>query len=59
MFKKLFCKHKWKVHNRDKILVKELDTDTKYWYTPIWYQYYETTEILICEECGKIKKIKY
>tara|TARA_R110002020_G_scaffold465503_1_gene686952 strand:+ start:1227 stop:1403 length:177 start_codon:yes stop_codon:yes gene_type:complete len=54
-FKKLFCEHKWKVHAK-----KEYRWDEKVDGT--WDKVEtvsKTYEILICEKCGKIKKIIY
>lgn len=59
----MFCNHKYKLHNKvtrqweDKRLVDGTEMD----YHPVikTIQIIETTEILICEKCGDIKKIKY
>jgi hypothetical protein len=55
IFATIFCKHKWKTHTKK---VYE-------WYEKIdgsWDKTQlvsETIEILICDKCGKLKKIKY
>ncbi len=59
MFKKLLdkwlCSHKWECHSKTKNIITYSDkytgivSDTKEYYI----------EILICKECGKIKKIHY
>jgi len=55
LFKKLFCLHKWETHAKKEYQWEEHIKGT-------WGKFEkvsETTEILICEECGKIEKIKY
>ena len=47
ILQKLSCLHKWKSHNRTKVYDPEC-RDTPY----------EIKETLICQTCGKIKKIK-
>lgn len=63
IFKKLFCDHKWKSYKKSfhEWETEEIVPGTKRWYKPrIQIQRYtETTEILICEKCGKIEKVKY
>ena len=60
---KFFCHHKWKTHSKEKVKWDELELveGTELWLNPITQkkQYCETTEILICECCGKIKKLTY
>ena len=60
---KLFCHHKWKTHSKDKSTWTEMELveGTEHWLNPITRQkkYTETTEILICECCGDIKKLTY
>lgn len=60
---KLLCKHQWKVHSK-----KEYEWDetrvvkgTEHWYHPQTEtrHYSETLEVLICEKCGKVKKLIY
>jgi len=47
---KLFCAHNWETHNkRDKDIVYSGDRIVTV----------ETTEILKCTKCGKIKKLTY
>jgi len=59
----IFCKHKWETHAKDRCeLTKHFVVeDTKSWYYPKLDSktVIETTEILICQKCGKIKKITY
>lgn len=63
MFKKLFCKHKWKTHAKDVHEWNDLNivNGTDAWFNPalVGQKKRRTTEILICEECGAIKKIIY
>jgi hypothetical protein len=60
LLEKLFCKHKWKTHYKremhGKTFVMNLAGDG-YNDTGITKDY--TVEVLICENCGKIKKIEY
>lgn len=60
MFKKLFCRHKWKTHSKDRkyiqTYVRNIIGDG---YNPTDVTKEFTVEILICEHCGKIKKLKY
>lgn len=51
--KKFLCAHKWKFHDKKEVIR-----------TKIYVNGYKevdnlTTEILICDNCGKIKKILY
>lgn len=55
ILKKFLCSHKWKTHAKKEYEWNEHIEGT-------WGKFQrvgETTEILICQECGKIKKIKY
>lgn len=54
LFKKLFCLHKWKLHSKKEYEWKERVVGSLYNETVS-----QTVEILICQECGKIKNIKY
>lgn len=60
---KLFCKHKWKTHNKVKYnwVEKVPLRGTEYYYLPQYQEqkFSEITEILICDNCGKVKKIDY
>lgn len=60
LFEKLFCKHKWKTHYKREVSstthIKNLMGDG-YNNTGITKDF--TREVLICETCGKIKKIEY
>ena len=49
-FKKIFCGHKWKIHAKKEYKWQQ---EVKQELTSL------TIEVLICETCGKIKKIKY
>ncbi len=49
-FTTFFCDHKWKSHAKKER--EEINADKE-----VIYEY--TMEVLICEHCGKIKKIKY
>ncbi len=54
LFKKMFCSHKWKLHAKKEYRWEEenpFDGET--------HTYSNTYEVLICENCGKIKKIRY
>lgn len=63
IFSKLFCKHKWTSHA--KTTTNWTDTKivngTAHWWNPKTMEVvnHETTEVLICSECGKITKIIY
>ncbi len=63
IFEKLFCKHKWKTHIKKEYEWEETQIvdGTKMWYKPVIEVQIksETTEVLICESCGKIKVIEY
>jgi hypothetical protein len=63
LFKKLFCGHQWVVHSKEvyEYISKEIVPGTNHWYKPILQEqeFKDTIEILICKECGKIKKIEY
>ena len=63
LLKKLFCSHKWQTHAKQKYTrtTKEVVEGSEYWYQPmVQNKVTDTTnEILICTECGKIKKIEY
>jgi hypothetical protein len=65
MFKNLFhrCNHKWVSHAKKEYttIEKEIVDETENWNEPVIQEvsYSETREILICTECGKIKKIIY
>lgn len=51
----IFCKHKFKTHAKKEYEWTEKIPDT-------WDAFRlvsETVEVLICEKCGKIKKIRY
>lgn len=55
LLKKLFCSHKWKTFSK-----KEYNWEEKIDGT--WdklQSFSETIEVITCEHCGKIKKIKY
>lgn len=47
----MFCSHKWKSHTK-----KSYEWNEK---GDMINTVSNTIEVLICEECGKIKKIKY
>ena len=51
LFEKLFCKHKWKSHNKEKRQIFNYHTNMT--------EREFTREILICECCGKIKTLEY
>ena len=63
IIKKLFCLHKWITHAKKEYKWTETEVvyGTEHWYTPLTeVQEKEVTdEVLICTECGKIKKISY
>lgn len=63
IFKKLFCCHDWVVHSKKEYewTEKELIPETRHWVYPEWRikTYSETTEVLICKKCGKIRIITY
>ena len=54
-FIRMFCKHKWKTHTKKNYQWEQKVEGT-------WDRFEtlsETVEVLICEKCGKIHKIKY
>ncbi len=53
--KRLWCNHKWKLHAKKEYKWTEKVEGTWDRLTNIS----ETHEVLICEKCGAIKKIKY
>jgi len=55
IFNRFFCRHKWVSHNKKEYRWKEKVQGT--WDRTETVS--ETVEILICEKCGKIHKIKY
>lgn len=55
IFKFWFCNHKWKTHAKKEYRWEELNKKSY----PMKEIYCETIEILVCENCGKIKQIKY
>lgn len=59
----LFCKHKYLSHAKEEFNYDEIELvkGTEYWPIPIkqTVSYTAFIEILICEKCGKIKKIEY
>lgn len=67
MFKKLidklFCLHQWKTHTKEvyEWTESEIDVNSTYMLNPLinTFEYKETVEVLICEKCGKIKKVVY
>ena len=62
MFRRLFCRHKWKTHAKEKYEWTEeiIVPGTEHWFTPKLqkYEVSETKEVLICD-CGTVKIIKY
>lgn len=59
LFEKWFCKHVWKAHHRRETKIEYFDTKDNYNWYKIPLHKSIITEILICEKCGKIKKITY
>lgn len=63
LFDKLLCKHKWKSHSKKVYKWDETQVvqGTEHWRYPKTeiQEIEETVEVLICENCGKVKKIKY
>lgn len=60
-FLKLCCRHKWKSHakvEREWTQVEQISLTSPF---PQVHEvgYSETTEVLICEKCGKIRTITY
>ena len=56
LFKKLFCSHKWESHtSRAYKIIRRVPLNLNAEITTDEY----TIEVLICKECGKIKKIEY
>ena len=55
---KFFCLHKWNTHAKKEI---EWETEQKSLNpnTILSIKHQQTTEILVCEGCGKIKNIEY
>lgn len=54
LFEKLFCKHKWKSHVKQPVHQVKRDS-----YGEIILNHEYIDEVLICENCGKIEKIRY
>lgn len=60
LFDKLFCFHKWKSHHKQVITGETFMLNILgdgYNKTGVTKEF--TREVLICEICGKIKKIEY
>lgn len=57
MFQKLFCPHKWIVHAKQKY--EETNSSPSIHGGRVTDKISFTREVLICEKCGKIKKIEY
>lgn len=59
----LFCKHKWITHAKEKYEWKEKEPvrGTEHWFAPMFVEieYSKVEEVIICEKCGKIKKLIY
>lgn len=55
LFEKLFCKHKWKSHDKKARTNKIKDWENGNYITLREF----TREVFICEKCGKIKQIEY
>lgn len=55
LFEKWFCEHKWKQHAKKVYEWEEKVYGT--WGKMITVS--NTKEVLICQHCGKIKKIQY
>lgn len=62
-FNEIFCKHKWKTHEKKLYEYKqrEIVKGTEFWHRPLVQEqeYSDTTEVLMCEKCGKLKNIEY
>lgn len=58
IFKKIFCGHKWVMHHRERNEVQTFKITMDY-ERPIGPVHQQTTEILICDKCGKIKILEY
>lgn len=57
LFEKLFCKHKWKSHSKESF---QRETFQRVYGGEVSLgKSIYTTEVLICEICGKIKTIQY
>jgi len=58
---KLFCLHKWAVHEEHKREweEKQILDGTQYWHAPVIMdiKFSSIKQVLICEHCGKIKEI--
>jgi len=54
IFQKLFCKHKWKSHSKKEMRVEYFNR-----YNQPRGERDFTKEVLICENCGKVKTIEY
>jgi Fe2+ or Zn2+ uptake regulation protein len=56
LLKKLFCLHKWKSHDKREFT----DSKRSHFNPHEWIKTRNyTKEVLICENCGKIKHIEY
>lgn len=53
LLEKLLCKHRWKVHKQTDVALFDEDGELMLGGLP-----YKIEQVLICEECGAIKKIK-
>lgn len=60
IFPQLFCKHRYKTHNKQEF---QTETFTRPYvagpYIPSGVTRDIVKEVLICEKCGKIKQIEY
>lgn len=61
IFSKFFCKHKWESHAKSTHnWIEDENIGNNLWHPETReVTRHETTEILICSECGKIIKITY
>lgn len=63
ILKQMFCGHKWKGYAKREYRweKKEVVEGTEGWAVPDFkvQLYSETVEVIVCEKCGKIKKIRY
>lgn len=56
---KIFCKHKWKTHNKAERVQQSFHKDSYGKFIPSGVEREFIREVLICEHCGKIKTIEY
>lgn len=63
LFKKLFCRHRWRTHAKEKRewVGRSPVPGTEHWSLPLFEEgpLGEVVEVLVCKRCGKIATLKY